>query len=490
MITVYQSKGSDNRCCYADIETERKIIESSVVEADKRMRVGVEMEKSVFLEQYKDRPEVIRKAKFFPVRIRDDSGKWVLEQHVKIYDEQKGIYRFEESHTQEVRRTSTVDNCAFEFGPDHQQRVFEDHAAATFRNSSGSGSSKITAEDVGMKPTQHVCAEPQPSRTGSVAGKSKKPDTKDDSDSEEELSPLEKSMVSAENSLKKQKKTAAAKSAAKRVGSSGSGGGGVMLGGAKAKADQVTAQLLDEVDRGLQTFKGLQKLDAGSQESLSSLASRLQAKRTALSKKASRDKSGESLSTIDTVTMTKGRVAALVELVKAILTFEKKRIRKNATCVEEKFDEMRSNGVTLDMLPTCVAAVAVHSTVCILTADGKYQDCTSMIDPVKLREHAPDANQDEVLKIQKSICVKVVSEFVRHLVESKEATTQAAAKVQQLCGAFAVHALGSVSVLMKAIMTLLNDSTRAEIEVVEATNIVLDLVICCVECFTSRRVLT
>ena len=136
------------------------------------------------------------------------------------------------------------------------------------------------------------------------------------------------------------------------------------------------------------------------------------------------------------------------------------------------------------MLPLCVAAVAVHSTVCILTADGKYQDCTSMIDPVKIREHAPDANEDEVLKIQKSICVKVVSEFVRHLVESKEAATQAAAKVQQLCGAFAVHALGSVSVFMKATMTLLNDSTRAEIEVVEATNIVLDLVICCVVCFT------
>ena len=114
VVTVYQESGATGRCCYADIETARKSIEAAVVEADKRMRCGIEMEKSVFLEQYKDRPEVIRKAKFFAVRIRDDSGKWVMEQHVKIYDDRKGVYRFEESHSQEVRKKNVVDDCAFD----------------------------------------------------------------------------------------------------------------------------------------------------------------------------------------------------------------------------------------------------------------------------------------------------------------------------------------------------------------------------------------
>ena len=39
----------------------------------------------------KDKPDILKKAKFFPVRVRDEvSGKTVLQHHVNIYEQIKG----------------------------------------------------------------------------------------------------------------------------------------------------------------------------------------------------------------------------------------------------------------------------------------------------------------------------------------------------------------------------------------------------------------
>ena len=49
------------------------------------------MEKSVFLERYKNQPDIIRKAEYFPARVRDEViGRMVFEMHVKMYEQKKG----------------------------------------------------------------------------------------------------------------------------------------------------------------------------------------------------------------------------------------------------------------------------------------------------------------------------------------------------------------------------------------------------------------
>ena len=58
VILVYQERGVDARCTNDLVAQARKQIVASTVEADKRSRGGYEMEKSVFLETYKDSPEI------------------------------------------------------------------------------------------------------------------------------------------------------------------------------------------------------------------------------------------------------------------------------------------------------------------------------------------------------------------------------------------------------------------------------------------------
>ena len=100
MISVYQHKGATTRCTIGEVQHARKSIIASTTEADKGSRSGYELEKSVFLEKYKDQPEILKQARWFSVRERDETGNWKVEQHTKVYDDKKGVYRFEESHTE------------------------------------------------------------------------------------------------------------------------------------------------------------------------------------------------------------------------------------------------------------------------------------------------------------------------------------------------------------------------------------------------------
>ena len=77
VICVYQERGADARITGDQVSLARKQIVDSTVEADKRSRSGYEMEKSVFLEKYKDEPEIFKKGKV--VSSAGERREWPLE---------------------------------------------------------------------------------------------------------------------------------------------------------------------------------------------------------------------------------------------------------------------------------------------------------------------------------------------------------------------------------------------------------------------------
>ena len=61
---------------------------------DKRAKTGLEYEKSVFLEEFKDRPDLIKRAKYFTARVKDPAtGRFIVEQHTRVYEQKKGVSR-------------------------------------------------------------------------------------------------------------------------------------------------------------------------------------------------------------------------------------------------------------------------------------------------------------------------------------------------------------------------------------------------------------
>ena len=96
------------------------------------------------------------------------------------------------------------------------------------------------------------------------------------------------------------------------------------VGDQSKSPDGVTTQLLDEVQHALKIFKERPDVDDGVVESLNSIVSRLQTKRASLSKKASRDKTGETLRAMDVVSTEKAKANGVLDVVKAALTADKK----------------------------------------------------------------------------------------------------------------------------------------------------------------------
>ena len=130
-------------------------------------------------------------------------------------------------------------------------------------------------------------------------------------------------------------------------GGSGTGGGGAAVG----KTDENSIrQLLDETDKEMQVLKVNATLSDIKLESLESLSARLASKKTGLGKKAGKDSSTTITNLLDKVNSGKVQVSSVVEVIKVVLAFQKKRSRKLAVAVGEKMHAMRARGVTLDVL--------------------------------------------------------------------------------------------------------------------------------------------
>ena len=467
MIEVYKEEGEDSQCRSSDVSLKRKIVEACTVESDERGKSGTQLEKSLFLERYKDEPELIRQAKFFPVRIRDENtGRWVMEEHTKVYKQVKGEWEFKETVTNQVKSSQVIDDGRFQLVENQAQQVFEDHSAATF--SHNTGNKRLTMSDMGGS-SSSVCT---PVTTPKAKAKAKaKAAAKEDTSSDEEMSPMEKQMAADSGKTKKgrsskdkakdkDKGTGKGKRIILITGSSGAGAAGGEL-------EASTEQFIQEVMRELDVFKASLKVTEVTQESLESLSSRLQSSRIKLSKKAAKKGAATAvLNSLDTVSRAKTRVNAMVDLVKSNAAFQKRKIRKHAASLEDKFHGLKVAGVTLDMLPVCLTATPVSARACILSCDNKFKECPALVDEAELRKAVPAGNDDDIALAQRGVVVQVMVDQVRHLLDTKDKSM--VSRVVNLCTEFQSHTNGEVQRFAQAVVTVLNDKSAGVGQVIEA----------------------
>ena len=148
-----------------------------------RKKTGREIEQSVFLTMYKDDPATLKKAKFYPVRVRDEAtGRMVVEQVTKVFDQQKGVRLFEDIESNSIIRQSVIDDGRVQLVENHDQRVMEDAAELMHEQERGGGP--------GL--TVHDFVESQSSKSPTQKNKPKKERAEPIGDSSsEEMTPRE-----------------------------------------------------------------------------------------------------------------------------------------------------------------------------------------------------------------------------------------------------------------------------------------------------------
>ena len=147
VIGVYMDNGEDCRVKAVDIEKKKEVLQRSY-DQTLRKRTGREVEKSLFLKRYADRPDIIKKAKWTTIRTRDhQSNKIVLQQVTRIYDQDIGEHIFEDIEGQEISTTSVLDNNTFNLAPDQQERTAHDAFDMVLKEERGAVG--ITASELG-----------------------------------------------------------------------------------------------------------------------------------------------------------------------------------------------------------------------------------------------------------------------------------------------------------------------------------------------------
>ena len=134
VIGVFIEQGEDAKCGRKDVNEMRTTVQMSQYEDDELAREGVEYEKSRFFEVFESEPEIIKKAKWFPRRVRNDAGKWVVQTHCKVFDRPKGEYKFREVVGRRVEQNTCLDDGHLQISEDQQQRVLDDTVNAAFQS--------------------------------------------------------------------------------------------------------------------------------------------------------------------------------------------------------------------------------------------------------------------------------------------------------------------------------------------------------------------
>ena len=464
VIEVYAEDPS-SRCGAKDIEKQKKVLQVAT-KVDKTLKTGLEYEKSVFLEEFKDRPDLIKRAKYFTARIKDPAtGRFIVEQHTRVYEQRKGIWNFEESDGVELRNETTLDDGRFQFAdtPNQQQTVFDDTASLLFQNQSGKND--VVMADVRPEPSSSARPDAAPRKSlarGAVDSKKADEDVKSESDDDDDMSPMERAMkqehVGGKPKAKAKSKAGAAVAAGARSMGAGGGGHGSLQTGAECagKMDVATKSLFDEVDRELKVFKSLVKLEDGCEETFVSLSARLQAKRTALAKKVHKKAGGDNLAIRDNLSASKSRVQAMTDAVKSALQFQRKKNRKHASVVMSKFHAMKIAGVSLDSIPTCFAIMPMQAQAFILAIDGKWKESSEFITKENVQLHAPEATDHDTDTTQGILALQAQTECARSLCEAKEVKASASSKLHQMISRFVGLTAGKPLIL--AILLILGDS--------------------------------
>ena len=203
VIAVYLDMGIDHRISSEDIVVKKQVL-AIAFETEQRKKTGLEYEKSVFLEQFAEQPEVLKATKYYTVRLKcPKTNKMIVEQRTKVYDQKVGVHAFEEISGNTNSTHQIIDDGQVILQEGQQDQVFHDISRAQFDGKRLAGS--LTMDDVEL-PSKRAKTDSASSR--SPASKSPKPSAKDkdngaDSDDEDdEQTPMEK-MLATETPKKK-----------------------------------------------------------------------------------------------------------------------------------------------------------------------------------------------------------------------------------------------------------------------------------------------
>ena len=375
-MAVYAQEGENARVGHKEINSMRTVVVASSYESEERSKEGIEYEQNTFLETFKDQPDVIKKAKYHPVRVRDPKTKaFKVELRTKVYDLADGMYRFKEKSGSEIRQNCTIDDGPLSLVEDQQRLNYELALENQFEHVGGVGG--LTMEAVGLGGSSSSMGS-----VGVVTPKSSKhvkveeaADAEESDDDDDETPAQRSSKALMEPSPKKPKATAKPKGAKGILSTAASGGasvGGAGAGGDPSGGDRNVALLLEEADKEFAAFKDKKDLNSISEEALVNLAKRLQDKKNWLVRKNSK-KGGDALTAIDSLAKLKGKVQSISDVLKASATFDKKQCRKSATALLDKYHAMSSQGVASSDLPACMVKYSLRCNVAISASDRKFK---------------------------------------------------------------------------------------------------------------------
>ena len=492
VIAVYIEQGEDAKCGRKDVNAMRSTITMTSYEDDELWREGNEYEKSRFLHVYKNDPEIIKKAKWFTRRVRNESGQWVIEQHTKVYERPKGEYKFREVTGKRVAQNTCLDDGQLQFAEDQQQRVLDDTVSVALEHR-GQG---LIQDDIQPKDQQQdvpamikqILKEHGVGGSSSASGKKEQgKDDKDkklkdatgedddDTSSDEEDAPVNRIMQSLHTTPRKAK----GKAKASPLGSSPKGdisaAATSAVGSSGDFTDRTVTQLLNEVEQALNTVKNTKAINDMPEELLKSLSSRLQTKKNQLCRKASK-KGGDALTMMDAISKARTKVSSVVEAFGAISAFEKKRTVKTAQAVDEKFDQLKASGA-FAFMPACIAARSLHADLHIKNSESKNHEAIELCKISTISGRCPMATPADAAVIQSDLSSRLLSQEIRQNAENKELASIAKAKLLSMLNNI-LPLVTDVDVddegkkVLKATVVVFNDKAYTYAEVLDALSLI------------------
>ena len=110
VVMVHCEKGFDARVKATEVAAKRVIVQNKS-EGTRRKKTGLEIERSVFLKDYKDKKDLIKKAKFYPINVRDQTtGRMKMIMVTRIFDQKEGVTAFEDYQDSGVESQNMLDN--------------------------------------------------------------------------------------------------------------------------------------------------------------------------------------------------------------------------------------------------------------------------------------------------------------------------------------------------------------------------------------------
>ena len=170
----------------------------------------------------------------------------------------------------------------------------------------------------------------------------------------------------------------------------------------------------------MQVLKASATLSDIKLETLESLSARLASKKTGLGKKAGKDSSATITEMLDKVNSGKVQVSSVVEVIKVVVAFQKKRSRKLAVAVGEKMHALRAHVGTFDTLPMCLSLQSALSKVFMLASDQKWVEATTACSVSSLEwEMGFGMDTSTLALVQKQAGILCLAERVRWMSSEK-----------------------------------------------------------------------